>query len=203
MQRRPRSVVTRSTPGAVRRPAPSLDSASAFWSVSWLSIAHLRRAGLMSIPSRSRRSSARKAVDVGHRLALDLVGQEARARLADRAAAAGEPDPLDDAVADRQLERDPVAAERVRALEGRGRILDDPEVMGPPIVLEDVVAVQIVHSVLGVVRAARSIPSFFVGIESMSPAVRRQSRGGPTSAVGHQHPVRQPDQGTEARAGTA
>src|SRR3954451_3070725 len=36
-------------------------SASAFWRVSWLSIAHLRRAGLMSMPRRSRRSSARKA----------------------------------------------------------------------------------------------------------------------------------------------
>jgi len=54
----------------------------------------------MSMPSRSRRSSARKRLDVCDLLALDLVGQEAGARLADRAAAAGEPDALDDAVAD-------------------------------------------------------------------------------------------------------
>src|SRR6185436_12750292 len=79
-----------------------------------------------------------EGLDVGDGLALDLVGQEARARLADRAAAAGEPDPLDDAVLDAELERDPVAAQRVAALEGRGRIVDDPEVVGPPVVLEDV-----------------------------------------------------------------
>ena len=102
MQQRPRSIVMRLDCLGAGRAGASVDSASAFWSVSWLSIAHFRRAGLMSIPSRSRRSSARKAVDVGDRLALDLVGQEARARLADRAAAAGEPDPLDDAVADRR-----------------------------------------------------------------------------------------------------
>ncbi len=87
---------------------------------------------------------------IGHRLALDLVRQEARAGLADRTATAGEPDPLDDPVTNGELERDPVTAERIRSLNGRRRILDDPEVMGPPIVLEDVIAVQIVHSVLGV-----------------------------------------------------
>src|SRR6478672_9934064 len=73
-----------------------------------------------------------EGLDVGDGLALDLVGQEARAGLADRAAAAGEPDALDDAVADPELERDPVAAQRVAALEGRGRIVDDPEVVAPP-----------------------------------------------------------------------
>ena len=95
-----------------------------------------------------------EGLDLGERLALDLVGQEARARLADRAAAAGEPDPLDDAVADADLERDPVAAQRVAALEARARILDDPEVVGPPGVLEDVVAVQVVHGYPSVARTS-------------------------------------------------
>src|SRR5688572_3096352 len=66
---------------------------------------------------------------VADRLALDLVGQEARARLADRTAAAREPDPLDDPVVDPELERDAVTAERVAPLERRGRIIDDPEVV--------------------------------------------------------------------------
>src|SRR5215210_1289492 len=82
---------------------------------------------------------------VGKRLALDLVGQQRRARLADRAAAAGEPDPVDDAVPDAEHHRDPIAAERVRALVARRGRLDHAEVVRPPVVLEDVVAVEIVH----------------------------------------------------------
>ncbi len=62
------------------------------WRLSWLSIAHLRRAGLISMPSRSSRSSAPEGRDVLDRLALDLVGQEAGTGLADRAAAAREGD---------------------------------------------------------------------------------------------------------------
>src|SRR5437868_11311299 len=81
---------------------------------------------------------------VGDWLALDLVGQERRRRLADRAAAAGEPDALDDAILDADLERDSITAQRVAALEARCRRVDDPEVVGPPIVLEDVVAVEVV-----------------------------------------------------------
>ena len=83
--------------------------------------------------------------DLGQRLALDLVGQERRGGLADRAAAAGEADALQDAVLDPELQRDPVAAQGVAALVGRGRRVDDPEVVGPPVVLEDVVAVEVVH----------------------------------------------------------
>src|SRR6476660_1267739 len=69
------------------------------------------------------------------RLALDLVRQEAGARLADRTATAGEPDAVDDAVLHAEHERDPVATERVAALVRRVGILDHPEVMGPPVVL--------------------------------------------------------------------
>src|SRR5213594_1112571 len=43
--------------------------------------------------------------DVLERLALDLVGQQARARLADRAATTGEPDTFDDAVLDAEHQR--------------------------------------------------------------------------------------------------
>ena len=50
----------------------------------------------MSMPRRSSRSSARIAATSVEGLALDLVGQEAGAGLADGAAAAGEPDPIDD-----------------------------------------------------------------------------------------------------------
>ena len=78
-------------------------------------------------------------------LALDLVGQEARAGLADGAAAAGERDAIHDAVLDAEHQRDPVAAQRVGALVGRIGVLDDPEVVGPSVVLEDVVAVEVVH----------------------------------------------------------
>ena len=134
---------------------------SALWSVSWLSIAHFRRAGLMSIPSRSRRSSARKAATSATGLPLISSVRRRRAGLADRAAAAGEPDPLDDAVRDPELHRDPVAAQRVAALEGRGRIVDDPEVVGPPIVLEDVVAVEIVHASRIVAAPPRVNPERF------------------------------------------
>ena len=97
------------------------------------------------MPSRSRTSlgaHGRRGVDA---LALDLVGQQRRRGLADRAAAAGEPDAVDHAAAHPQLERDPIAAQRVRALlRGRG-VIQHPEVVGAPVVLEDVVAVQVVH----------------------------------------------------------
>ena len=159
--------------------APSSDSASAFWSVSWLSIAHLSRAGLMSIPSRSSRSSARKASTSA--TGLPLISSVRRLALAWLIA---QPRPVNPTRSTTpsltaELERDPVAAERVAALEGRGRILDDPEVMGPPIVLEDVVAVQIVHSVLGLCGPPGQSRAFSSGLNLMSPAVRRQSRVGP------------------------
>ena len=54
-------------------------------------------------------------------------------------------DPIHDAVLDAEHQRDPVAAQRVGALVRRVGILDDPEVVGLSIVLEDVVAVEVVH----------------------------------------------------------
>ena len=50
-------------------------------------------------------------LDLAQRLALDLVRQERRRGLADRAAAAREADPLQDPILDPELQRDPVAAQ--------------------------------------------------------------------------------------------
>ena len=86
-----------------------------------------------------------ECLDPGDRLALDLVRQQRRRCLADCAAATGEADSLNDTVVDPKHHRDPVAAQRIRALEARGRVLDDAEVMGPPVVLQDVVAIKVVH----------------------------------------------------------
>src|SRR4029450_6218083 len=127
-------------------------------------------------------------LDGGHGIAPDLVGQEACAGLADRPAAAGEPDALDDAVADPQLERDPVAAERIAALEGRGRIVDDPEVMGSPVGLEDVVAGGIVHPGGSVAERPALIPSDFVGIDARRDRPTRQSMAR-LGAVSHRNPA--------------
>src|SRR5207237_2270055 len=46
-----------------------------------------------------------ECLDVGQRLALDLVGEKARARLADGTSASGEPDPLDHTIPNAELER--------------------------------------------------------------------------------------------------
>jgi len=46
---------------------------------------------------------------------------------------------------DPEHHRDPVAAQRVGSLVAPVRGLDDPEVVGVPVVLEDVVAVEVVH----------------------------------------------------------
>ena len=128
------------------------------WRESWLSIAHLRRAGLISMPSRSSRSSARKPATSLERLALDLVGQEAGARLADGAAATGEPDPIHDAVGHAEHQGDAVTAQRVGAFVRGVGILDDPEVVGPSVVLEDVVAVEVVHSTSDYIANVQSLP---------------------------------------------
>src|SRR4029079_1882634 len=105
------------------------------------------------------RRHARRLVE---RLALDLVGEERCRRLADRAAPAGEADRRDLAVAHPQLQRDPVATQGIRALLGGGRVLEDPEVVGPAIVLEDVIAVEIVHARAEVYRP-RPIPTTTLG----------------------------------------
>src|SRR4051794_36050946 len=83
--------------------------------------------------------------DLADRLALDLVSEEAGAGLRDRAAAAGEPDPVHDPVLHAEHEGDPIATQWIGTLVRRVGVLDDPEVVRPPVVLEDVVAVEIVH----------------------------------------------------------
>src|SRR4029079_5253553 len=68
--------------------------------------------------------------DILDRLALYLVGEKARAGLADRAATAGETHAIHDPVLHAQHQRDPIAAKGVRALIARVGVLDHPEVMG-------------------------------------------------------------------------
>src|SRR4051794_25940343 len=97
--------------------------------------------------------------DVVERLALDLIRKEARAGLADRAAAAGEADPIYDAVLHAEHQRDPIAAQRVRALVTGVGILDHPEVMRLPVVLKDVIAIQVVHGSLECTADGQSRPA--------------------------------------------
>src|SRR5688572_27519817 len=78
------------------------------------------------------------ARDLREWLALDLVGQEAGAGLADGASTAGEADAIHDPVLHTEHQRDPVATQRVGAFVRGVGVLDDPEVVGPPVVLEDV-----------------------------------------------------------------
>ena len=169
-----RGAHARASPARGRRSAaPSLGRAPC-WSVSWLSIAHFRRAGLISMPSRSSRSSARKAATSATGLPLiSSVRSDALAWLI------AQPRPVNPTRSttpsvDAELQRDPVAAQRVGALVGRVGVLDDPEVVGPPVVLEDVVAVEVVHGCASTVaRAANS--DQIVG-DWMSPGVRRRLR---------------------------
>src|SRR5664279_5171398 len=51
----------------------------------------------------------------------------------------------DNPVADPEHHRDAIAAQGIGALVARIRRLDDPEVVGVPVVFEDVVAVEVVH----------------------------------------------------------
>src|SRR5204862_7009956 len=113
------------------------------------------------------------------RLALDLVGQEARARLADRASPAREPHAVDDPIVHAEHQRDPVATERVGAFVRSIGALDDPEVVGPPVVLEDVVAVQIVHARSSVTRTRNSdhISRIWVHAAGRSAPSRWPGRG--------------------------
>ena len=77
--------------------------------------------------------------------ALGQLGQHRRGGLRDGAAAAVELDVGDLAVDDLQVDRELVAAERVDALGGDVGILDVPVVAGVLVVVEDVLAVQVVH----------------------------------------------------------
>ena len=136
----------------------------------------LQAGGADSIPSRSSRSSARKAATSV--TGLPLISSVRRLALAWLIAQPRPVNPTRSTTPSRTPSWSVIRSPH-RGFEPsirRGRILDDPEVVGPPIVLEDVVAVEVVHWVRVFVRAARPIPSFFVGIESRAPAVLRQSK---------------------------
>ena len=157
-----------------RRRAPR--SPRTCWRLSWLSIAHLRRAGLISMPRRSSRSSARMAATSSS--GLPLISSVRRLALAWLMAQPRpvNADPIDDAVLDAEHQRDPVAAQRVGALVGRVGVLDDPEVVGPPIVLEDVVAVQVVHAAWSVARTSNSDHIGRISLSSAFALARRAWR---------------------------
>ena len=108
--------------------------------------AHFIRVAEMSMPSRSRmklRSSLEKLVDA---LAGKLLGGHRRRRLGDGAAVAGEGDLRDASlVVERELHLQLVAAERVVVLELEVGILERAPVPGTLVVLEDVLAVEVVH----------------------------------------------------------
>src|SRR4051812_43689819 len=83
---------------------------------------------------------------VGDRHALDLVGRHRRRRLADRAAVAVEADVLDRAVAgDAEHHAQLIAAQRVRVLELEVRRLHHAPVVRALVVVEDLLAIEIIH----------------------------------------------------------
>ena len=105
----------------------------------------MRRAGLISMPRRSRTSSG--VIASTSATGLPLISSVRR--LAD-AWLMAQPRPVKATSATTpsripEHHRDPVAAERVGALEAGFGFLQDPEVVGAPVVLEDVVAVEVVH----------------------------------------------------------
>ena len=87
-----------------------------------------------------------QAHEVVHRLALELVGDHRGRCLADRAAVAREPDLLDPVLGvELDLDLQLVAAERVEVLELEVGLCQLAPVVGPLVVLEDVLAVEVVH----------------------------------------------------------
>src|SRR5712692_7993890 len=87
----------------------------------------------------------REGLELLDRLADDHVSQHRRRRLADGATPAAEPHIPHPAVVELEVEGDDVAAEWVVALLGDVGVLDLPEVMRVLVVLEDLLAVEIVH----------------------------------------------------------
>ncbi len=85
-------------------------------------------------------------------------------------------DAIDDPVLDAEHQRDPVAAQRIRALVRRVGVLDDPEIVGPPIVLEDVVAVEVVHAHSSVARTCNSDHIRRISIRARTLGPRRLVR---------------------------
>ena len=120
------------------------------------SSAHFMRVAEMSMPSRSRTKSrsSRTRSSTG----MPITSSEAidARRLRDRAAVAGEGDVGDLAVADAQLHLELVPAQRVGVLELEVGVLDLTPVMRVLVVVEDLLAVQVVHQgpSLGLEQAA-------------------------------------------------
>src|SRR5712691_864290 len=86
-----------------------------------------------------------EGLELLHRLADDHVGQHRGGRLADGATPAAETHVPHPAVVQLEVEGDDVAAEWVVAFLGDVGVLDLPEVMRVLVVLEDLLAVEIVH----------------------------------------------------------
>ena len=122
------------------------DLFSATFSTPSPRIAHFRRTGVSGMPSSSEELFLRHRRDLGGGLALDEVGEHRGRRLADRAAAALEPDLLDDvALAEPDRDRDLVAAQRVLALRRRVGVLEQPVVPRALVVVEDELPVELVE----------------------------------------------------------
>ena len=87
-------------------------------------------------------------------LPLTMLGQHRRGRLRDRAAAALEADVLDRLAVGGELDRDRdlVAAERVLALGVRVGVLDQPVAPRVLVVVEDDLAVHVLHQAPGSIR---------------------------------------------------
>ena len=97
----------------------------------------------------------RQLGDLGRRPALDHLHQHRGRRLADRAAAAGELDLVDRlaVLAELDVDRDLVAAERVQALGLRVGVLDHPVPARVLVVVEDDFAVEVFHGYPRIFRA--------------------------------------------------
>src|SRR3954471_18050618 len=88
---------------------------------------------------------APEGAHLGDGLALGDIRDHRRRRLADRAAAAVEAHILHDAVCDLELDGELVAAQRIHALGGHRRVVEMPRIAGILVVVEDVLAIEVVH----------------------------------------------------------
>ena len=137
-------------PGLPASPSSSQSAGSprlALFTTLRPSIAHFIRVAEMSIPSSSRTNSFGRRSSSSRRLAAELVGEQRGRRGRDRAALALEGDLGDPALVvepDRHVLL--VAAERVGVLELEVGRSEPPEVVRPLVVLEDLVAVELVHA---------------------------------------------------------
>src|SRR6185503_3137080 len=82
---------------------------------------------------------------LGHGLALQLIRDDRRGRLRDRAALTMEAQVRDPVAIELDVDPHLVAAQRVAVLELRVTLLQLPEVAGSLVVVEDELAVELVH----------------------------------------------------------